>query len=179
MPHPSPGSSAAVPVLTRRCARPDPPPSGRTDLRLALAADERTRLRGRRRCVEGTEVLLQLERTVPLRPGEWLGTGDGLLWVQVQAAIEPLLRVRGAPLALMRAAYHLGNRHVALEVTDTQLTLLADGVLEAMLQGLGVQVERSQGPFAPEPGAYGSAGLHSYRHPHSHSHAPVPPEPQP
>jgi len=128
----------AIPLLTQRYPAGARGPAHGAALCLALAADDRTRLRGRRRCLGGQAVLLQLERGAPLRPGEWLGSGDGRCWVQVEAALEPLLVVRGDPMELLRAAYHLGNRHVALEVGRDELRLLEDSVLEAMLQGLGV-----------------------------------------
>jgi len=154
----------AIPLLTQRCPAGARGPVHDAALRLALAADDRTRLRGHRRCLGGQAVLLQLERGAPLRPGEWLGSGDGRCWVQVEAAPELLLVVRGDPIRLLRAAYHLGNRHVALEVGRDELRLLEDSVLEAMLRGLAVRVQHCQLPFSPERGVYGD----DYAHGHSH-----------
>jgi len=130
-------------------------------LQLRLSADERTRLRGGRRSVCGRALLLQLPREQPLEPGEWLLSDDpNAAVVRVEAASEAILVVRAAePLALLQAAYHLGNRHVALELQSEQLMLLDDPVLADLLQHRGLQVERRLAPFLPEGGAYG----------HSHS----------
>jgi urease accessory protein len=125
-------------------------------LELSLTAEERTRLRGRRLSRCGQEVLLQLPRGEALRPGEWLAGEDGQPRVRVEPAAEPLLLVRAPEaLLLLRAAYHLGNRHVALEVRPLELRLLADPVLERLLRQLGLEVLHGQEPFQPEPGAYG------------------------
>ena len=130
---------------------------------LALTAEERTRLRGLRRTHCGREVLLQLPRGEALAPGEWLGVTPEAPLVQVQAAPEPLLQVRsGEPLALLQAAYHLGNRHVAMEIHPGDLRLLADPVLAHLLEHRGLQVGHLEAPFQPETGAYG------------HSHHPAP-----
>ncbi|MEI6029979.1 MAG: urease accessory protein UreE [Synechococcaceae cyanobacterium ELA739] len=133
---------------------------------LALRADERTRLRGLRPSRCGQPLLLQLPRGEPLQPGEWLGSDDGPALVRVEAADEALLVVRAAdPLELLRAAYHLGNRHVALQVSATELRLLADPVLAEMLRQRGLHLEEQLAPFLPEGGAYASEG-------HGHTHGP-------
>ena len=137
-------------------------------LRLALAAEERTRLRGLRHSVCGRALLLQLPRGEPLRPGEWLAPAEGPALVRVEAAPEALLLVRAAdPLALLQAAYHLGNRHVALELREGELRLMEDPVLADLLAHRGLVVERRQEPFLPEGGAYAGAAP---GHPHSHDH---------
>ncbi|EPF1352265.1 urease accessory protein UreE, partial [Pseudomonas aeruginosa] len=87
---------------------------------------------------------------------------DGRL-VRVVARSERLLHVTCAsPLELTRAAYHLGNRHVALQVGDGWLRLLDDYVLKAMLEQLGATVEAIEAPFQPEHGAYGGGHHHSH-----------------
>jgi urease accessory protein len=140
--------------------------------RLALRADERTQLRGRRHCQDGQAVLLQLPRQEPLQPGEWLlppaasesGTAMPPVAVEVLAAREALLEVRSPhPLALLQAAYHLGNRHVAMELHPHRLLVPDDSVLADLLQHRGLQVERLEAPFRPEPGAYGGSG-HGHHH---------------
>lgn len=137
--------------------------------RLALRADERSQLRGRRLCEDGQEVLLQLPRQEPLRPGEWLlpsGDGGAAVAVEVLAAAEALLEIRSDDrLALMQAAYHLGNRHVALEIQADRLLLLDDSVLADLLARRGLAVGRLLAPFCPESGAYGG---HDPSHHHSH-----------
>jgi len=99
--------------------------------------------------------LLQLPRERALMPGDRLTDSHEQLHVLVTAAPEELLRVEAAtPLALLEAAYHLGNRHVALELHEHELLLLNDSVLAAMLNGRGLKLTRCCGPFRPEGGAY-------------------------
>jgi len=147
-------------TLTRRSAHPASDATG-PRLRLALSADERTRLRGLRRSVCGQDLLLQLDRGEPLQPGEWLSGSGCSPAVQVEAAPEALLRVRAEqPLDLLQAAYHLGNRHVALEVRAGELRLLDDPVLAHLLHHRGLLLDRLHEPFCPEGGAYGSEHSH-------------------
>ncbi|MCP9928394.1 urease accessory protein UreE [Cyanobium sp. CH-040] len=149
-----------------RSRHPGPPPEPAPAWRLPLTADERSRCRGLRRTACGVPVLLQLPRGEALRPGEWLCCdGPEQRWLQVTAAPEPLLRVRaGDALALLQAAYHLGNRHVALEIRPAELRLPDDPVLAHLLEHRGLEVLRITAPFEPESGAYD----------HSHSHDPSP-----
>ena len=157
-------------LLSRRLGLTPPVPPTGEPLVLQLTAEERTRLRGLRHSRCGLELLLQLPRGQALRPGEWLADDDGLVRVRVDPAKEPLLLVRAEePLPLLRAAYHLGNRHVALELRPQELRLLADPVLEGLLRQQGLEVRHSLEPFQPEPGAYGVATDH---HPH-HDHPPA------
>lgn len=140
-------------------------------LRLPLAAEERTRLRGRRLSRCGRPLLLQLPRGEALRPGEWLAPAQGGPLVRVEAASEALLVARAAtPLALLQAAYHLGNRHVALELGERELRLSEDAVLADLLVRRGLTLERRHGPFLPEPGAYAGLG-HAPDHSHGQSHS--------
>lgn len=139
-------------------------------LRLLLTADQRTSLRGHRVSACGRNLVLQLPRGAALQPGEWLSTasGDGL--VRVEAAPETLLLVRSPdPLALLQAAYHLGNRHVAMELHPGELRILEDSVLADLLRQRGLAVDTVQAPFEPEAGAY--AGGHSHDPGHSSGHA--------
>lgn len=150
-------------VLVERLGLADPEADAQA-LQLPLAADQRTSLRGQRRSACGRELLLQLPRGTALQPGERLCTADGNTLVQVVAAPEAVMRVRAAdPLALLQAAYHLGNRHVAMELQAHQLVLLQDSVLADLLRQRGLQVEYLEAPFLPESGAY--AG-HSHGEPH-------------
>jgi urease accessory protein len=149
--------------LTRRLATR--PPQLVQHWRLFLRAEERPQLRGRRHCEGGQAVLLQLPRQAPLQPGEWLlPEVDQGLAVEVLAAEEALLEVRSShPLALLQAAYHLGNRHVAMELHPDRLLLLHDSVLADLLRQRGLQVECLEAPFLPEPGAYAGTG-HGHHH---------------
>ncbi len=139
---------------------------------LSLSAAERQRLRGHCRSACGRDLLLQLPRDGgPLAPLEQLAGDDGVPRVRVEAAPEALLRVRSDdPFTLLRAAYHLGNRHVALELRQGELRLLQDSVLAELLRGLGVSVEAITAPFQPESGAYAASQGHAHSHGHVHSH---------
>lgn len=146
---------------------------------LALSAAERQRLRGHFHSRCGRDLLLQLPRGAPLRPGEWLLDAEGIARVRIEAAAEPLLLARSEdPLTLLRAAYHLGNRHVALEVHPAELRLLEDPVLADLLRGLDLQLEHCSAPFQPESGAYGSGSGpghgqgHGHHHHHGQAHGP-------
>ncbi|AFY29652.1 urease accessory protein UreE [Cyanobium gracile] len=163
-------------VLVRRLRQGEPPgpeeeaAAPAPPLRLPLRADERTSLRGHRRSACGRDLLLQLPRGAALEPGDRLAPEGGGPLVVVEAADEPLLVVRAAdPLALLQAAYHLGNRHVAMELHRDALRLVADSVLEDLLRHRGLSVERMSGPFLPEPGAYTPSG---HGHNHGHAHGP-------
>ncbi|MFM7170704.1 MAG: urease accessory protein UreE [Cyanobium sp.] len=149
-------------VLTRRLGVATPAQRSEGVLRLPLTAEERTRLRGHRRSCCGRDLVLQLPRGAALEPGEWLALEDGVALVRVEPAAEEVLVVRGGnPLELLQAAYHLGNRHVALELRAEELRLLVDPVLEQLLRHRGLEVGRAVEAFLPESGAYGSA-------PHAH-----------
>ncbi len=143
-------------VLDHRLLSEEPLPDATpAAMELPLSADQRTVLRGRRRTVCGRDVLLQLPRERPLTPGDRLTDAHHQVHVLVTAAPEELLRVEAAtPLALLEAAYHLGNRHVALELPEHELLLLNDSVLATMLNGRGLKVTRCCRPFMPEGGAY-------------------------
>lgn len=128
--------------------------------RLILSFDRRQRSRLRASLESGREALLQLERGTVLRGGDLLRAVCGTL-VRVLAADEAVMRVTAVtPLELTRAAYHLGNRHVPLQVGDGWLRLERDHVLRDMLIGLGVTVADEMSPFEPEAGAYGGGHRH-------------------
>ncbi len=147
-------------TVTQRLAQDaatEPPP-----LELALTAEERTRSRFRFHAANGEPVELLLTRGTVLRDGDLLADADGVARVRVRARAEPVLTARaGDPFLLLRAAYHLGNRHVALEVGRGYLRLAPDPVLADMLRQLGLTVSIDTLPFQPEAGAYSG---HSHRH---------------
>jgi urease accessory protein len=127
---------------------------------LVLPFDLRIRSRLRTRLDSGEEVVLKTERGAILRGGECLRSDDGRV-VRVAAAPEKVMHVTCADqFELMRAAYHLGNRHVPVEIGDGYLRIAADHVLGDMLLGLGAKVEELQAPFEPESGAYGGSHGH-------------------
>lgn len=109
----------------------------------------------------GLEFLLDLDRAVVLDDGDAIELEDGRL-VQVKAAPEKLLEVTTFnPLRLMRAAWHLGNRHVATEITAEALYITQDPVIETMLRGIGASTKQVVRPFKPERGAYEVAHNHA------------------
>jgi urease accessory protein len=151
--------------LTRRIAHGD------ASVTLTLPLDRRICSRLRVTLDDGTAAGVFLERGQVLRDGDLLGTVDGLV-VRVRAASEPLSEVRCPDRLMMaRACYHLGNRHVPLQIADGLLRYQHDHVLDDMLRGLGLQPGLVQAPFEPEAGAYGgSAQAHPHRHDKDHNH---------
>ncbi|KWR89851.1 urease accessory protein UreE [Cupriavidus sp. IDO] len=130
--------------------------------KLVLPFAERSKSRLRAVLDNGEEAALFLPRGTVLRGGDLLVAEDGS-FVEVQAATESVLQVRSEdPHALMRAAYHLGNRHTPVEVGRDYLRLEFDPVLADMLARLGVSTERAELPFEPEAGAYGGGHKHGH-----------------
>jgi len=135
-----------------------------TDLILELTAEERTRSRHRFETMSGQAVFLQLPRGTVLQHGDILRSEDGVT-VQIVAKPEPVLTITAnSSLQLLQAAYHLGNRHVPLEMTADYLRLSPDPVLQDLLLHRGLTVREDIQPFQPEGGAYGghAQGGHSH-----------------
>jgi urease accessory protein len=151
---------------------------------VTLEHAERQKSRGLLRLDDGSEaaLLLDRERGSGLRHGDRLLADDGLI-VAVEAAPEGLSIVTAKdPLDLVRAAYHLGNRHVPLQIEAQRLAYLHDHVLDDMVRELGLHVGFVAERFEPESGAYGGRGEHGHGHlhserprastpPHDHGHA--------
>jgi urease accessory protein len=128
------------------------------DVQLVLPFEQRQKSRIRARLSTGEEAGLVLERGRLLRGGDKLLASDGRV-VEIVAAPETVSTVRSAdPARLVRAAYHLGNRHVALQIGEGWLRYLHDHVLDDMVVGLGFGVAVETAPFEPEGGAYSSSG---------------------
>ena len=157
-------------LLTRRTQLPA------TDS-VALSYDARKRSRLRLTLVSGREAGIFLERGEHLQGGDRLITDDGGTVVEIVAAPEKLIEaIADSPLLFARAAYHLGNRHVPVQILPTEaggrLRFQADHVLADMLPALGCSVAEIEAPFQPEAGAYGgghhhhdeAAGLHDPGH---------------
>ena len=123
---------------------------------LPLSAKERTQLRGKRSTVNGIDVILNLPRGGGrLIPGEVLKSENSKVFVSIEAAQEDVIRVSSENrLNLLKAAYHLGNRHVEIELHDKELYLLNDVVMKKMLEMQGFIIEIFRRPFSPEVGAY-------------------------
>lgn len=161
-------TSSDLPLLTR-LAPPDAAPA--TMPALALTFEQRQRSRLRLRLDDGREVGILMPRGTTLRQGDWLTTDDGALGVVIVAAPELLsVAVSDDTLLLARACYHLGNRHVALQIAPGRLAWLHDHVLDAMVAGLGLATATEQAPFEPEPGAYHGGSHHAHAHAHPGSH---------
>lgn len=132
------------------------------DDQLVLPFDRRQKSRLRVVLASGSEAALLLERGTILRGGDLLQADDGRV-VEVVAADQPVLLVQAdSAEGLMRAAYHLGNRHVPLQVGTGWLRLEQDHVLQEMLLGLGMRVSGELAPFEPEAGAYGGGHRHGH-----------------
>jgi urease accessory protein len=117
----------------------------------------------------GQKIALALPRGQVLRHGSLLRASDGSV-VEVRSAPEELSVVSSDdPSLLLRAAYHLGNRHVALQIGPGTLSYLHDHVLDDMLRGLGLEPSFAEQPFEPESGAYGRSG-HHHGAAHEHDH---------
>ena len=130
--------------------------------RLYLTAADRQRSLGQGTAEGGTLCQWRLPRGTFVLAGSYLGTPQGDRWVQVLAAPEPVLTVTSThPLHLLQAAYHLGNRHVSLEITLDYLRLSPDPVLLHLLTDhLQVTVMEEIAPFFPLVGAYHSHAPH-------------------
>ena len=139
---------------------------------VVLEFDDRHRRRIAMTGVGGLEFLLDLPDAVMLRSGDALQLEDGRL-IEVVAAPEPLAEVRaGDPATLARLAWHIGNRHLPVQIMARSLRIRRDHVIEDMLRGLGAKVAQIDAPFDPEGGAYASHVAttgHDHRE-HGHKH---------
>jgi len=141
---------------------------------LVLPYELREKCRLRAMLSNGEEVAIFTVRGTVLRDGDLL-TGEDKRVIQVVAAPEPTYKITCADAhALLRCAFHLGNRHTQAQVGDGFLRIRADAVLKEMLAGLGARVEEQMAAFEPESGAYG--GGHGHRD-DGHGHHPLAPIP--
>lgn len=129
---------------------------------------------------QGRRIGVFLPRGTAVRGGDVLVAEDGSL-IKVVAAPQPVLVIthctqHGTPFDLTRAAYHLGNRHVPIELKPDHLKIEPDHVLAAMLRSMHLIVREADEAFEPEGGAYGAhGGGHGHDHGHSgHSHGAAP-----
>ena len=133
--------------------------------------DRRHRRRIQLTTEAGAALLLDLPQAHRLRDGDGLLLDDGRV-VRVQARAEPLLDIHAHDAAgLVRIAWHLGNRHLPVQMVGAHIRIRADHVIAEMVRGLGGHVHEVDAPFDPEPGAYaGGAGGHHHGHHHGHGH---------
>jgi urease accessory protein len=144
--------------------------------RLELPFEARQKSRLRAKLASGEEVGLMLPRGEVLRGGDLVTASDGRV-IEVVAEPEKLLHIETQDLA--RVAYHLGNRHVPVQVGENYLRIAQDHVLEEMARKLGAKVSHVEAPFEPEAGAYAAghdhegeheAKSHDHHHDHDHHH---------
>jgi urease accessory protein len=143
--------------------------SGNAADSIVLDYDDRHRRRVAMTATKGLAFLLDLPDAVSLRSGDALVLEDGQL-IEVVAAPEPLLEIRCADsLQLTRVAWHLGNRHVPVQMLARSLRIRRDHVLAEMAAQLGARVVEIEAPFDPEGGAY-AAPADDHHHGHGHHH---------
>jgi len=154
------GQGLAAPLLKRAAT-------------VALDWDVRQKSRFGATDSQGRALAIFLPRGTVVRGGDVLVAEDGSL-IRVVAAPQAVLRItvcaeHGSPFDLTRAAYHLGNRHVPIELQPDHLKIEPDHVLADMLRAMHLTVVEQQAAFEPEGGAYAQGG-HSHGHGHAHGH---------
>jgi urease accessory protein len=138
---------------------------------LTLTFELRRRARLRARLDSGPEVGLVLDRGLSLKHGDRLASRDGELVVEVRARPELLSAVETVDRDLLtRAAYHLGNRHVPLQIEPGRLSYQHDHVLDGLMHELGLHARVFERPFEPEPGGYAGGHRHEHEDGHGHHH---------
>ena len=124
-------------------------------LKLTLSADERRILRGKRLTDCDKEIILQLPRKGELNDGDILSTNESNFYVEIIAKIENLLEISSnSKIELIKTAYHLGNRHVEVEIKEEILLTKSDYVIENMLKKFNVDIVNTKKKFFPERGAH-------------------------
>ncbi len=136
-----------------------------SDLSLTLPYDSRKKARLYTRLDNGLEAGLFLPRGHTLRGGEQIKAETGEIVTIISASEEVSTVFSDNRYLLMRACYHLGNRHIPLEIQPDFIRFQHDHVLNKMLEHLDLQVVHEYAPFEPESGAY------AHHHSHSHQHA--------
>lgn len=160
-------TNASSPLPAARGVRPRGTWEGAPRDVVVLDFDARHRRRVAMQGVRGLSFLLDLAEATALRGGDAMVLDDGAL-VEVVAAPEPLVEVSASdPAAMVRIAWHLGNRHLPVQLAGKRLRLRRDHVIEAMILGLGGKLVEIEAPFDPEGGAY-SEGGHGHGHTHDH-----------
>jgi urease accessory protein len=129
---------------------------------VTLAYLDRHRRRIRLVADSSETFLLDLARAHHLAEGDGLEL-EGGGYIRVRAAPEPVLEITAEDIAaLLRIAWHLGNRHLPIQVAGTRLRIRADHVVAEMVSGLGGNLTALEAPFDPEAGAYARAGQHHH-----------------
>ena len=128
---------------------------------LTLIYELRQKARLKTKSDSGEEVGLMLSRGEILRGGDYLQSDDGIIAKIIAAPEEVSVVSSEDKVLLTKAAYHLGNRHMALQIEDALLVYQKDHVLDEMITSLGLSVTHEMRPFEPESGAYNN---------HNHAH---------
>ena len=137
--------------------------------RVLIDYDRRFRRRIVLTTVLGAEVLIDLPQAIRLRDGDGLLTQTGI--VRVCAQLEELIEIHTHHDAdLIRIAWHLGNRHLPVQLLGDRIRIRADHVIAEMIDGLGGHVDHIQAPFDPEAGAYAGGGHHHHDGDDDHHH---------
>ena len=138
--------------------------------RVVLDIEDRRRRRLKLEGCDGLSFVLDLAQVPDLKDGDGLRLTDGRI-VAVLPALEQLTEITAADAdALMRIAWHLGNRHLPTELLGDRLRIRRDHVIEDMLVKLGATVSHVSAPFNPEGGAYGHGRTHGHDHGDDHDH---------
>ena len=124
-------------------------------LKLTLSSDERRTLRGKRLTDCDQEIILQLPRKGKLNDGDILSTNDSNFYIEIIAKTENLIQISSkSKIELIKTAYHLGNRHLEVEIEENILLTKSDYVIENMLKNFDVEVINIKKKFFPERGAH-------------------------
>jgi len=124
-------------------------------LKLSLNSDERRILRGKRFTDCDQEIILQLPREGKLNDGDILSTNESNFYIEIIAKIENLIEISSnSKIELIKTAYHLGNRHVEVEIHEDILLTKRNNVIENMLKNFNVHILNIQKKFFPEKGAH-------------------------
>ena len=124
-------------------------------LKLTLSSDERTILRGKRLTDCDQEIILQLPRKGKLNDGDILSTSESNFYIEIVAKTESLIEISAnSKIELMKTAYHLGNRHVEVEIQEDILLTKCDYVIKNMLKNFNVDIVDTKKKFFPEIGAH-------------------------
>ena len=126
-----------------------------TFLKLTLSSDERRILRGKRLTDCEQEIILQLPRNCNLNDGDVLLTNESNFYVEIIAKTENLIEISSdSRIELIKTSYHLGNRHVEVEIQEDILLTKSDYVIESMLKNFNVDIVETKKKFFPERGAH-------------------------
>ena len=130
------------------------PPLG-SFCKLTLSSDERRILRGKRLTDCDQEIILQLPRKGKLNDGDFLSTNESNFYVEIIAKTENLIEISSnSKIELIKTAYHLGNRHVEVEIEEDILLTKSDYIIENMLHNFNVNLTNIKKKFFPETGAH-------------------------